>query len=129
MQVTNLLVRNFKEDPIHAALHLPGSLHNCKLAPVFGLYWPLLRNDKITLHGCAILGERAFVNNTRTKNSDVFGAQRVDKLRVYQRPLNVQILKSYFKAYTTVIIRAQNGGFKECAHCFAACVHPFRPIQ
>lgn len=80
VEVTNLLVWNFKGEIIHAALNFPGSWHDSKLAYVSGLYWPSLAEDSITPPEYAILGDSAFVHNTRVTNGKVLRAKKANEM-------------------------------------------------
>ena len=70
VEVMNLFVFNFFGELIHAAVNYPGSWHDTKLAAVSGLYFPKL-SDEMTPPGMAILGDSAFVNNTRITNGKI----------------------------------------------------------
>lgn len=69
-EVTNLFVFDFKGELIFAAVNYPGSWHDSKLASVSGLYHVKLA-DENTPPGMAILGDSAFVNNTRVTHGKV----------------------------------------------------------
>lgn len=60
VNVTNLLVYNFKGEIIHAAVNYPGTCHDSKLASLSGLVYPRL-DDVMTPPGFALLGDSAFV--------------------------------------------------------------------
>eukprot|EP00737_Agarophyton_chilense_P004626 gb/GEZJ01005981.1/.p1 GENE.gb/GEZJ01005981.1/~~gb/GEZJ01005981.1/.p1 ORF type:complete len:176 (+),score=10.95 gb/GEZJ01005981.1/:539-1066(+) len=71
VEATNLLVWNFKGEIIDACVNFPGSWHYSKLAYVSGMYWPSLIEDLNTPPGFGVLGDSAFVNNTKTTKGKV----------------------------------------------------------
>ena len=66
-EAKNLFVFNFFGKLIHAAINYPGSWNDTKSAMVSGFYLSKL-SDKMTPPGMAILGDSAFVKNTRITN-------------------------------------------------------------
>ena len=77
-EVTNLLVFNFFGELIHAAVNFPGSWHDNRLASASGLYWPMLF-DEMTPPGYAILGDSAFVNDTRITNGKIIRSRKANE--------------------------------------------------
>lgn len=67
VEVTNLLVYNFKGELIHAALNFPGSWHDSRVANMSGFIYPLLYEDDITPPGMAILCDSAFLSGREIK--------------------------------------------------------------
>ena len=79
VEVTNLFVWDFNGELIHAAVNFPGSWHDNKLAGVSGLYYPEL-SDEMTPPGFAILGDSAFVNDTRVNKGKVIRARKSNEI-------------------------------------------------
>jgi len=79
VEVTNLLVFNFFGELIHAAVNYPGSWHDTKIATVSGLYYPKL-SDEFTPPGMAILGDSAFVTNTKATNGKIVRSRKTNEV-------------------------------------------------
>lgn len=74
VEVTNLFVFNFFGKIVHAAVNFSGSWHDTKLTVVSKLYFP-----RFTPPDMAILGDSAFVNNTRVTNGKILRARKSGK--------------------------------------------------
>ena len=77
-EITNLLVFNFFGELIHAAINFPGSWHDNRLASASGLYWPMLSDD-MTPPGYAILGDSAFIKDTRVTNGKIIRSRKANE--------------------------------------------------
>ena len=78
VQLTNLFVWKFFGEIIHAAINFPGSWHDNKLAGASGLYFTKL-SDEMTPPGYAVLGDSAFVSDTRRTNGKIVRARKTNE--------------------------------------------------
>ena len=79
VEVTNLFVRNFFGDIIHASVSYPDSCHDTQLAGMSGLYFPKL-SDEMTPPGMAILGDSAFFNTTKATNGKLLRGRKSNEV-------------------------------------------------
>lgn len=77
-EVTDLLVFNLFGEVIPAAINFPGSWHDTKLAALCELYYPELGDEK-TPPSHVIIGDSAFINNTRSTNGKIICARRTNE--------------------------------------------------
>lgn len=80
MEVATLFVWNFFGEIIHSGLNFPGSWHNRKLALASGLLYPKL-SDAMKPPGFAILGDSAFVSETRVVQGKIVRGRKSSETR------------------------------------------------
>lgn len=75
VEVTSIFVFNFRGEIIHAGVNFPGSWHDSKVVLASGLLLDRLSDEK-TPRGKAILGDSAFVTNTRVTHGKIIRGRK-----------------------------------------------------